>query len=142
MKDRIFLDANILVYANDRTQKEKQEKAKRIIADGILSENSVISAQVISEFFVTITRKIQVPLSQIEARNQILLLKNLEILEVDFSLILNAMEIINEFKFSYWDSLIISAALKSKCTILYSEDLNHGQTIRSVIIQNPFIYKS
>jgi predicted nucleic acid-binding protein len=139
MKGRIFLDTNILVYANDRTQKEKQESAKRIIADGIISENLVLSAQVISEFFVTITSKIKVPLLKIEARNQILLLKNLEIVEIDFSLILSAIEILNEFKFSYWDSLIIAAALKSKCDIIYSEDLNRGQKIHTVKIENPFI---
>jgi predicted nucleic acid-binding protein len=139
MSGKYFIDTNILVYANDPAHPEKQEKSAKIIYDGIMGENMVLSTQVMSEFYVTVTQKREVKIPKTKAKKQILLLKNLETVDIDFSLILSAVEISDEHVISFWDSLIIAAALKSKCDILYSEDLNHGQRIQSVQIMNPFI---
>ncbi len=138
MKDKYFIDTNILVYANDRSEKDKHERAKQIILQGIANENIVVSTQVLSEFYVTITRKIKTRLPVNIAKKEILLLKNIEIIDIDFLCIIQAINISIENNLSYWDSLIIAAAQKAKCNIVYSEDLNPDQTIDSVTIKNPF----
>jgi predicted nucleic acid-binding protein len=138
MKDKYFIDTNILVYANDRSEKSRHERAKQILIGGIDNENIVVSTHVLSEFYVTVTRKIKIPLPENSAKKEILLLRAVEIVEVDFNLIIHAMDISRKNDLPYWDSLIIAAALKAKCTVLYSEDLNPGQTIDSVTIVNPF----
>jgi predicted nucleic acid-binding protein len=138
MKDKYFIDTNILVYANDRSEKSKYEKAKQILFDGIVHENIAISTQVLSEFYVTVTQKIKTKLPENTARKEILLFRAIEIVETDFNLIVHAIDISRKNSLSYWDSLIIAAAQKANCNILYSEDLNSDQTIDSVTIKNPF----
>lgn len=138
MKDKYFIDTNILVYANDRSEREKQEKAKQILFAGIANEDIAVSTQVLSEFYVTVTKKIKTKLPAGIAKKEILLLKAIEVVEIDFNLIIQAINICNENKLSYWDSLIIAAAHKAKCTVVYSEDLNPGQTFDTVTIVNPF----
>lgn len=138
MKDKYFIDTNILVYANDRSEKAKQERAKQILVDGIVRENITASTQVLSEFYVTVTQKIKVKLPENMARKEILLLRAIEIVEIDFNLIMQAINISSKNSLSYWDSLIVAAAQKANCNILYTEDLNPDQTIDSVTIKNPF----
>ncbi|MCA9731238.1 MAG: PIN domain-containing protein [Deferribacteres bacterium] len=139
MNDKIFLDTNILVYANDKSNSTKQNIAKQIIFESVRSETGVISTQVLSEFYVTVTRKIQVPLSVESAQTQIRLFKGLEIVAIDFPLIQDAIAISQQHLLSYWDSLILAAAKREKCATLLTEDLNHGQEIESVKVKNPFI---
>jgi predicted nucleic acid-binding protein len=71
MSAEYFIDTSILVYANDRSDAVKQEKAKRLVLDGLADETMALSAQVLSEFFVTVTRKIRVPLPESEAEKEI-----------------------------------------------------------------------
>jgi predicted nucleic acid-binding protein len=139
MKDKVFIDTNVLVYANDKTEKNKHEQAKQILVNGIVDENIALSAQVLSEFYVTVTRKIQVKLPENIAKKEILLMRVFEIVDIDFHLIIQAVDISNKNGLSFWDSLIVAAALKAKCNVLYSEDLNHNHRIDSVTIINPFI---
>ncbi|MCK4445503.1 MAG: PIN domain-containing protein [Candidatus Marinimicrobia bacterium] len=138
MKDKYFIDTNILVYANDRTEKGKYERAKQILFNGIANEDIAISTQVLSEFYVTVTKKIKVKLPANTAKKEILLLKAIEIVEIDFNLIIQAINISDKNKLTYWDSLIIAAAQEARCNIVYSEDFNPDQTIGSVTIKNPF----
>jgi len=138
MKDKYFIDTNILVYANDRSDREKQERAKTIILQGIADESVAASTQVLSEFFVTVTQKIKIPLSTEIAKKQIWLLKNIEIVDLDFHSVVQAIRILQNYRLSYWDALIVASAQTAKCTVLYSEDLNPGQKIESVLIVNPF----
>ncbi len=139
MRDKYFVDTNILVYANDSSDKDKQRQAKRIILDGIREESIAVSAQALSEFYVTVTRKIKVTLSPEVAKKEIQLLRKIEIVEIDFDLIIHAIDLSNRHQLSYWDSLIIAAAIRSKSTVLFSEDLNHNQVVETVKIINPFI---
>jgi predicted nucleic acid-binding protein len=138
MKDKFFIDTNILVYANDKSERKKQERAKQILFDGIVNEDIVISTQVLSEFYVTVTKKIETKLSASIAKKEILLLKTIEIIEIDIHLIIQAINISVNTNISYWDALIIAAAQKAKCNFIYSEDLNPGQTIGTVVVKNPF----
>ncbi len=138
MKDKYFIDTNILVYAHDTKDAKKSEIAGQLIFDGLLNGNCAISGQVLSEFFVTITKKVENPLSPLVAKNEIDLLKSLEIVEINLQLVLSAIDIHVKHNISYWDSLIIASAQKSKCSYLYSEDLNHNQKYDNVKICNPF----
>lgn len=139
MKDKCFIDTNILVYAHDLTEKNKSETAQKIILDAVLNENIVLSAQVLSEFYVTVTTKIKKKMPPEIAEKEISLLISAEIVEIDVNIILEAIKIQKKYKLSYWDSLIIASAKKARCRILYSEDLNPGQTIESIKIINPFL---
>lgn len=139
MKDKTFIDTNILVYANDRSDKARHERAKRIIIENIRKGNAAVSTQVLSEFYVTVTQKIEVKLSPEIARKEIMLLRSIEIVEIDYGSILKAIQISNQQRLSYWDALIMASALKSMCTSIYTEDMNHGQTVEGVRILNPFI---
>lgn len=107
--------------------------------DGIRKELVVISTQVLSEFYVTITRKVKERVRPEVALQQIQLLKFMEIINIDYDLIIKAIDILQKNKISYWDSLVIAAAVASGCKIPYSEDLNHGQLVGEVKILNPFL---
>ena len=138
MKDKYFLDSNILVYAHDTNDAEKSEIAKKLIFDGLANENVAISSQVLSEFFVTITKKVENPLSPLTAKNEIDLLKSMEVVEIDVQMVLSAIDIHVKSKISFWDSLIIGCAQKTKCFCLYSEDMNDNQMFGNVKVCNPF----
>lgn len=139
MKDRFFVDTNILVYANDRSIAAKQEQARNIILEGISRGNGVISTQVLGEFYVTVTRKIKIKLPEDIAKREILLLRAFEVVEIDFPLVIEAINISNTHALSYWDSLIIASAQKAKCTLMYSEDMQSEQAIDNLTIKNPFV---
>jgi len=142
MKDKIFIDTNILVYANDPSDRKKNRIARQAILEGIQKENIAISTQVISEFYVTVTRKILTKMSSEAAKQEIRLLRTIEIDEIDYHSILSAINISVQHQLSFWDSLIITSAKKLDCQVIYSEDMNSGQTIENIQIVNPFIESS
>ena len=136
--EKYFIDTNVLVYAHDTRDVRKQSKAQKIIFDGLRMGTGVISTQVLSEFFVTITQKIEKPLSAVKAKKEIILLSNLEIIEVDVPMIARAIDIKIKWRLSYWDSLILSAAERGQCLRLYSEDFSDGRSYDSVRVHNIF----
>lgn len=139
MSDKIFLDSNIIIYAYDKSDPERQKKAQQILKDVFQNENGILSPQVLSEFFVVVTRKIKNPLSSIDAKTIISSLSFLQVEEIDLTSVKRAIETHIQFKISYWDSLIISTAERAVYNIILSEDLNHGQIINGVEINNPFV---
>ncbi len=136
--DKIFLDTNIIIYAYDVTAGHKHETAKRIYVDLWDSGCGVISIQVLQEFFVTVTRKIESPLDIRLAKDIVSDLLKWDVVVNDGELILDAIDIFSRFGYSFWDSLIIAAALKSGSSTLWTEDLSHRQTINGLTIENPF----
>ena len=138
MNGKFFLDTNILVYAYDQGEPNRQQIAQRLLLDGIKSDSAVISTQVLGEFFVTMTHKIEKKLSPKIAQKEIELLRVLSLVEIDYEMVVKAIEIHSESQISYWDALIITAAKRAKCSVLYTEDLNDGQEINGVRIVNPF----
>lgn len=138
MNDKYFIDSNIIVYAHDIANPHNQEAAKRLIFEGLQNDSGVISTQVLSEFFVTVTKKIKKPLPIDIAQREIHLLGNLTVIEIEYEMVIQAIEIHRQNRISYWDSLIIAAAQRSHCSRLYSEDLNDGQIINNVQVVNPF----
>lgn len=139
MSDRIFLDTNVFVYLYDSDQPEKQARARTLVERLGLSDSIVISTQVLQEFYVNVTRKFARQLSD----EQILLatrtLGSLRVVEVSVEMIFSAIGLARQFRLSFWDSLILEAALVSQCCLLFTEDLQHGQRIGSLKIENPFL---
>ena len=139
MSDKDFLDTNILVYAYDSNEPEKQQRAQLLLTQGIQREKAVISAQVLGEFFTVVTSRIPAPLSADEAGEQIDLFGLLPVVELDLKLVKRAVLLHKECQISYWDSLIIAAAEYAGCQKVLSEDLNAGQIYSGVEVENPFI---
>jgi predicted nucleic acid-binding protein len=136
MKERSFLDTNILVYTDDASAPVKQARALELLEAGWNSGNLVLSTQVLQEYFVAATRKLGVPLDT--AQRKIELLNGLELHNVDHKDIVRAIELHRLYHFSFWDSLIIRMAQKTSCSILLSENFQHGQAIGDLRVMNPF----
>jgi len=139
MKDKVFLDTNILIYAHDMDAGLKHDVALSIIEKIWEEETGIISTQVIQEFYVNVTRKIPNPITPVQARGIIFNYFSWQVEAVEPHTILSASEIEEKYVLSFWDSLIIAAASRSKAGKILTEDLNHGQTIESVLIENPFL---
>jgi predicted nucleic acid-binding protein len=136
MSDRVFLDTNVLVYADDLDAGDKRTRAQAVLHELISESRAVISTQVIQEFFVTSTRKLGVPADV--ARRKVELLLRLDVVLVRPELILAAIDLHRLHGISFWDALVVRSAAAAGCNRLLSEDLNHGQVIDGVRIENPF----
>lgn len=135
MKDKIFLDTNILVYSYSAVEQNKQTIARELITKNI----SFISTQVLQELTNTVTKKFKFSYA-----NAAIAIKeccqNCNLHTNNSDTILQACIIAERYGYSFYDSLIIAAALEIGCTILYSEDLNNKQIIfNSLTIINPFV---
>ena len=138
MTDRTFIDTNVLVYAYDTHEPRKQERAQTLLKTGIETESAVLSAQVLSEFFTVVTRRIPNPLSIQEAEEATDLVSILPVVEIDLLLVRRAIRIHKHYGITYWDSLIVAAAERSDCTQIFSEDFNPGQSYNGIVAVNPF----
>lgn len=137
MSVRTFVDSNVLIYAHDVDAKSKHEVARRILLELWAERSGVLSPQVLQEFYVNVTRKISRPLSKDDAR----LVVNTYFawcMETTQAEISTAFRIEDEARIGFWDALIVAAALRSRAERILSEDLNAGQTIAGVRIENPF----
>jgi predicted nucleic acid-binding protein len=136
--DRIFIDTNVIVYAYDVSAGDKHRIASGIMTELWDSELGLISTQVLQEFYVTVTSKIPKALDPGSAGEIISDLLKWDTVVNDGEAILDAINIQSESGLSFWDSMIITAAISGGAALLYSEDLNEGQVIRGVEIRNPF----
>jgi predicted nucleic acid-binding protein len=138
MSDKTFIDTNVLIYAHDIDANAKHKIAKEVLQELWSERTGVLSAQVLQEFYVNVTRKIPSPLSKDLAR---LVVSSYAIwcLETTPTEILAAFRIEDESRIGFWDALIISSAAKSGATRILSEDLNAGQRIAGILVVNPFV---
>jgi predicted nucleic acid-binding protein len=137
MSGKVFLDSNILLYAQDPASPKKQRRSREVISALADSGDGVISTQVIQEFFVAATRKLGVP--PLAAKAVLKTFTVFEIVVAGPALIHEAIDCSVLNTISFWDSLILAAAASAGCNTLYTEDLNHGQVIMGVRIQNPLV---
>ena len=137
MSDRTFVDSNVLVYAHDVDAEEKHEVARQILRELWSERSGVLSIQVLQEFYVNVTRKIRSPLPKPAGRS-VVNTYAIWCVETTPIEIATAFRIEDEHRIGFWDALIVAAASKSGATGLVSEDLNDGQVIRGVRIENPF----
>jgi predicted nucleic acid-binding protein len=137
--ERFFLDTNIFVYTFDSRSPLKRARANALVARALETRLGIISYQVVQEFLNVATRKFAKPMRAPEA--QLYLARILmPICEVfpGSSLYSEALSISGETQISFYDALIVASAIAGDCRILWTEDLQHGQRIRSVEIRNPF----
>jgi len=138
MSDKTFIDTNVLIYAHDIDADAKHKIAKGVLQELWTERTGVLSAQVLQEFYVNVTRKIPSPLSKDLAR---LVVSSYAIwcLETTPTEILAAFRIEDESRIGFWDALIVSSAAKLGATRILSEDLNAGQRIAGILVVNPFV---
>jgi predicted nucleic acid-binding protein len=135
---REFVDANVLVYAFDTSAGDKKTRAEALLARLWTSQAGCLSVQVLQEFFVIITGKVPRPLSAATAAERIREFSAWLVFSPTAADVLAAIALQQETKLSFWDAMIVTAALESGCETLWSEDLNAGQVIRGVRVRNPF----
>lgn len=133
---RAFLDTNIIVYANDATDSQRQETALEIIGKHMTSGTGVISTQVMQEYAHTAIRKLGQPMPVVI--HQLHLIESLVVVTVMPDMVRRALEIQSIYRLSYWDSLILAAAESAGCKQLLTEDLNPGQSYCGMDCINPF----
>ncbi|MDO9289354.1 MAG: PIN domain-containing protein [Thermodesulfovibrionales bacterium] len=142
MTGKFLVDTNILVYAYDRSEIDKQKKALDIL-DSLTENNAgILSAQVLSEFFVTVTKKIPSPLSASEAYASISnYMSSWTIVDINGLIVLEAVRGVQTHNFSYWDSLIWATARMNQIHIVLSEDFSHNSAVEGIQFLNPFLQK-
>ena len=109
-----------------------------MITTGIEQEDLVLSVQVLGEFFNVVTRRIPQPVTSDEAREIITAMSILPVQEIDLAMVNRAIDTHKKYQIAYWDALIISAAERSGCKLILSEDLSDGQTYHGIAVRNPF----
>ena len=137
MKDRVFVDTNILIYAHDRDAREKHAAAAKVIKELWNSRTGVLSTQVLQEFYVNVTRKIPTPLPRAVARHLVQQYSAWPVVEIDVAMIGKASEIEERYTISFWDALIVAAAQHASAETLLSEDRNACKDFDGVRIENP-----
>jgi len=137
MSAKTFVDTNLLVYAFDVDAGAKQDKAIEVLAELWRDREGRLSTQVLQEFYVSVTRKLATRLSKPAARRAVDLYSSwcVEISPADITV---AFRIEDEARISFWDALIFAVAHKSGASRVLSEDLNPGQKIAGIKVENPF----
>ena len=130
-----FIDTNVLIYQLDSRDKGKQKKCRDLAKTLVTNHEAVISTQVLQEFYVACTTKLKI--KPILVKGIMHGFENMEVVSIGTELINDAIDTSIQYKLSFWDSLVIVSAESAKCQFLYTEDLNEGQIIRNVKIQNP-----
>ena len=133
-----FFDTNILVYLVDEDEPEKQKIARDLIEEHLTEGDGVISVQVLREFY-WVAKRLDHPLSEEMAREAVNDFAEFASVSEDADMVLRAVRRHREMSFSFWDALIVEAALKAGADRLFTEDLQHGQVIEGMRVENPFI---
>ena len=134
----VFVDTNVLVYARDRSEPEKQRRAAEWMANLWETGLGRLSYQVIQEYYVTLTSKLDPPRSTEDAREDVAALGAWSPVGIDHRTIEGAWDVQDRYGYSWWDALIVAAALQSGCRYLLTEDLQTGQVIDTMTIISPF----
>jgi len=135
---RVFVDTNVLVYRFDSGAPKKRDVARAEFRRLVMERSIVISTQVLQEFFVAATRRLNPPLSSDQAEVVIGYLSRLPVVQISTRTILEAVALHRRFSLSFWDALIVRSALEAGADTLYTEDLQEGQVIEGLPIVNPF----
>src|SRR5882672_4914163 len=140
MSDKCFLDTNILIYSVDQASPAKQIRARRLVTDSATSKGGVISYQVVQEFVNVALRKFQgiVLRPDLDSFLQGVLFPMMAVPSSPW-LFLDALRLYDSISVSWYDALIVAAALQGKCQILYSEDMQHGRRFGDLVVENPFL---
>jgi predicted nucleic acid-binding protein len=136
MPARSFFDTNVLIYADDRAFPAKQRRALELVAEHRRARTGVVSLQVLQEYFVTVTRKLQ--LDVLLARRKVELISEFDVASPEVPDVLAAIDLHRLHRISFWDAMVVRSAKQSGCRILLSEDMQKAREIEGVGIVNPF----
>lgn len=137
MSDKITLDSNILIYAF-----ANNNDFRKSIAIDIIAKCNIISLQAVNETSYILLKKFKLPEEQLEKVIQFLK-DQFIISSLTTNILDQTIKLHKKYNFSFWDSMMIAAALENHCSIIYTEDLSHGQLIENRLqIVNPFISKT
>jgi predicted nucleic acid-binding protein len=139
MSAKCFVDTNILMYAHDATAGEKHERARALVEELWRDRTGVVSTQVLQELIVNLRRKAAKPLDPAAAREIVVDYLAWQVVVNTGESILHALDLEQRHRMSFWDALIVHAADVSGASVLYSEDLSHGQRYGAVTVVNPLI---
>lgn len=141
-----FIDANILVYAFDSSEKRKHELARKHITQVLLKQkHATISTQILGEFFNVVTRKIEHPLPVGEAHEivcKLTELENLHIANIGAATVIQAIELSDSAKTSYWDALIAATMKEHQVSVILTENVKDFSRIPGIVVTNPFAEKN
>ena len=134
----VFVDTNVLVYARDASERDKQPIAARWVRSLWESGEGRLSVQVLQEYYMTTTRKLRPGLATEDARSDVRDLLSWRPVQMDGALVEAGWAIEDRFGLSFWDSLIVAAAHDAGCDSLLSEDLSSGMDLDGLVVVNPF----
>jgi predicted nucleic acid-binding protein len=135
---KFFFDTNVLVYLFDADSPDKRKKARALFQKHAESGDILLSTQVLQEFYVAVTRKLARPLDAAAAAEAVSSFAELPLVQIDSELIFSAIRRSRDRQLSFWDALIVQAAIEGHASTLYTEDMQHGQTLDSLRVVNPF----
>jgi len=141
MSGTVFVDTNLLVYVRDRTEEEKQRRAAEWMATLWDTRRGRLSIQVLQEYYVAVTRKLDPPRTLDEAREDVLSLRAWDPVVIDEGLLEDGWAVQDRYGFSWWDALIVAAAARSGSRWLLSEDFQDGQEIFGLKVVSPFTHE-
>lgn len=136
---RAFIDTNLWAYRLDRRDEEKSKRIAAWLAEITSTHDVVISTQVLIEIRSVASRKLKPPLSDEQISALLEALSGFEVVCTDANLVLDAHQLAISETISWFDALIVEAAIRSRCDVLYSEDLCHGRRIGGVVLNNPLL---
>jgi predicted nucleic acid-binding protein len=137
---RHFLDTNILVYTFDLASPQKARRAEDLVHNALASGNGIISYQVAQEFISVARRLFSAAMSFEELEKYWeRTLRPLLVIHSSPALFVRAIDVCRANQLSWYDALIVSAALHGGCKVLYSEDLQHGRRFGDLVVENPFL---
>jgi predicted nucleic acid-binding protein len=137
MSARSFFDTNVLVYTDDKSTPAKQRRALELMAEHRRARTGVVSLQVLQEYFVTVTRKLRVDAGI--ARRKVELIAEFDVATPEVNDVLAAIDLHRLHGFSFWDALVLHAAMQAGCSLLYSEDMQAAREVDGLRIVNPFL---
>jgi predicted nucleic acid-binding protein len=140
MNGRFFLDTNVFVYSFDTTAPAKARRARELIRRAVATGKGIVSFQVAQEFFNVALRRFAQPMTVAEAEQYLTtVFRPLMAVHSSQALYAEALWLSERYGLSWYDALIVAAAIEGNSTVLYSEDLQHGQRFGDLVVENPFL---
>ena len=134
----VFVDSNVLLYAHDRSESEKQAVAHAWLEALWLDRAGRVSPQVLREFYWNATRKLVRPLTRTAARDVVRRFGPWSTADDDAALVAEAWKLEDRSQLAWWDALIVASAIHANCRWLLTEDLQDGQRFGGVVVVDPF----
>ena len=134
-----FVDTNVLLYAHDDKPDSRCKIAKELVNQLWDSRAGVLSTQVLQEFYFNATKIYKLAMPRAEARRALAHYAQWRVIPTDAQMIMSASRLQDEHSVSFWDALIVQAALRASATFLCSEDLQDGRRFGSLTVRNPFV---